>query len=116
MPRGLLCTLSLLMLGVTASHALSLNEAIQKAWLSAPLFQQQLEADQHLYGITKTESWQHLLPNEPQFFYGNTDDNTSEVYGVTETMAFPGKALAYAKQALAFPTKNCKIPDRAAAQ
>ena len=46
----------------------------------------------------KTEGWQHFLPNEPQIFYGNTDDNTAEVYGVTETMAFPGKTLAYIKQ------------------
>jgi len=81
-----------------AAQAVTLNEAIQRAWQSPTLFHRQLEADQRLYDIAKIERWQRLLPNEPQVFYGNTDDRTSEVYGVTETFGFPGKALAFRTQ------------------
>ncbi len=80
------------------AQAMTLTEAIQHAWQAAPLFHEQLQADERLYGIAKVERWQRLLPNEPQVFYGTTDDKTSEVWGVSETVGLPGKALAYVKQ------------------
>jgi len=85
MLRGFLVATSLVALMTVAAQAVTLNEAIQRAWQSPTLFHRQLEADQRLYDIAKIERWQRLLPNEPQVFYGNTDDRTSEVYGVTET-------------------------------
>jgi len=82
----------------TQASAMTLTEAIQHAWQAAPLFHEQLLADQRLYGITKVERWQRLLPNEPQFLYGTTDDRTDVIYGVSETVGFPGKALAFIRQ------------------
>jgi outer membrane protein TolC len=78
--------------------ALSLTEAIQTAWQTAPVFHDQLQAERQLYAVTSVERSQRLLPNEPQLFYGNTDDRTSVFYGITETVGFPGKALAYRNQ------------------
>jgi outer membrane protein TolC len=80
------------------AQAMSLTEAIQYSWNVAPLLHQQLEADQRLYEVSKIEKAQRLLPNEPQVFYGNTDDRTSELYGVSDTIGFPGKALAFMRQ------------------
>src|SRR5580704_2692153 len=89
---------SLLLLVSRGGEALTLTEAIQHAWQTAPLFHQQLIADQRLYSVSKVERWQRLLPNEPQLFYGTTDDRTDVIYGVNETVGFPGKALAYTRQ------------------
>jgi len=79
-------------------QAMSLSEAVQQAWQVTSLFHEQLEAEQRLLGITKIERWQRLLPNEPQWVYGTTDDRTDVVYGVNETVGFPGKALAFLRQ------------------
>ena len=88
----------LLSLWPFSAQAMTLTEAIQQAWQAAPLFHEQLLADQRLYDVTKAERIQRLLPNEPQAFYGQTDDRTSEFYGVSETVGFPGKALAFMNQ------------------
>src|ERR1017187_9131300 len=79
-------------------QAMTLTEAIQRAWQAAPLFHQQFEADQRLYSVTKMERWQRFLPNEPQVSYGTTDDHTDVIYGISETVGFPGKALAFSRQ------------------
>ncbi len=86
---------SLLLFISSGVAALTLTEAIQQAWQAAPLFQQQLLATQRLSGVSKVERWQRLLPNEPQFIYGTTDDRTDIIYGINETVGFPGKALAF---------------------
>jgi len=78
--------------------AMSLTDAIERAWQSAPLFHEQLEADRNLYEVSKMERRQRFLPNEPQVFYGNTDDRTDIIFGINETIGFPGKALAFTRQ------------------
>lgn len=70
-----------------------LERALRMAWAESPLLEgQRIETD-----LSRGDRWRRFVPNDPQFVYGNSDDDTARSYGLALVVPFPGKALAYTK-------------------
>lgn len=83
-----------LLLAAPSARALTLTDAVRRAWASSPSLGAQIDAQQGLARLADGDRWRRFLPNEPQLNWASNDDRTSSVVGVSETFAFPGKSLA----------------------
>lgn len=79
------------------ASGLTLVETIQRAWNASPALKQQLDAQKDLYDLSRSDRWHRFLLNEPLIQYSNTDNGTAEAFSIAETIAFPGKSLAYSR-------------------
>ena len=77
---------------VAPASALTLEDAVARLWAQSA----QLPAQEQQVRLAELDRWRRFLPNEPQLLFNNTDDHTNVGWGLGETFAFPGKALALA--------------------
>ena len=91
--RALLIAAAFAVLSVQPKAALAtttIEEVIHQAWLFSP----QLSAQEVQTSLSSGDRWRRYVPNEPQLQYANSDDHSSESFGVQLSTSFPGKAFA----------------------
>ena len=54
----------------------------------------QIQSAKELHQLSRRDLWRRYLINEPQFQYLNQDNGSSEVFGLSLPIAFPGKTFA----------------------
>jgi outer membrane protein TolC len=77
----------------TGQVSLSLTDSINKYWDDSAILKQ-LSTQVNL---AEKDRWRRFVPNEPQFSYQKDNSDRSQVYSLSLTMGFPGKAFAFAK-------------------
>jgi outer membrane protein TolC len=73
--------------------ALTMEEATIRYLERSP----HLKAVREQYDLSSSDRWRRFIINEPQLQFANQDSNSSEVFGLSLPVAFPGKSIAYGK-------------------